>query len=81
MKEIFFIFDYKDLFFYKNDLTYFLILFREVDINNFRIGELFSKKYNLVFNQDSKTIGYYSNINNIIKESNEKNNKKNSNFS
>ena len=81
MKEIFFIFDYKDLFFYKNDLTYFLILFREVDINNFRIGELFSKKYNLVFNQDSKTIGYYSNINNIIKESNVKNNKKNSNFS
>jgi len=39
-----FIFDYNDLVFYKNDYIYFLILFREVDINNFRIGEIFFKK-------------------------------------
>ena len=55
-----FVFDYKDLFYYKDDLIFFLIIFREVDINSFRLGQIFLKKYNLVFNQDKKTIGYYS---------------------
>ena len=44
------------------------MLFREVDINNFFIGELFLKKYNLVFNQESKKIGYYT----YVKEKEEK---------
>ena len=63
--EQFFVFDYKDLFYYKDDLIYFLILFQEYDINSFKIGHMFLKKYNLVFNQDSKTIGFYSNMINI----------------
>ena len=62
-----FVFDYKDLFYYKDDLIYFLILFKEIDINSFRIGHIFLKKYNLVFNQDRKTIGYYLDTFNINK--------------
>ena len=77
-----FVFDYNDLFFYKDDLAYFLILFREIDINSFRIGEIFLKKYNLVFNHDSKMIGFYSNINdNKIENKNIIKDKGGSNFS
>jgi hypothetical protein len=78
-----FVFDYKDLFYYKGDLIYFLILFREVDINSFRIGQIFLKKYNLVFNQDSKTIGYYSGFDKVDekKENFDNNNNYNNNFS
>ena len=77
-----FVFDYNDLFFYKDDLVYFLILFREIDINSFRIGEIFLKKYKLVFNHDSKMIGFYSNINdNKIENKNIIKDKGGSNFS
>ena len=78
-----FVFDYKDLFYYKGDLIYFLILFREVDINSFRIGQIFLKKYNLVFNQDSKTIGYYSGFDKVDekKENFDDDNNYNNNFS
>ena len=76
-----FIFDYNDLFFYKDDLIYFLIIFREIDINSFRIGEIFLKKYNPVFNHDSKTIGFYSNRNSKIEKNNVINEKNKSNFS
>ena len=44
------------------------MIFREVDLNNFLIGQPFLKKYNLIFNQESKKIGYY----NYIKEEEEK---------
>ena len=65
--EKYFVFNYKDLFYYKDDLIYFLILFQEININSFKIGHIFLKKYNLVFNQDSKTIGYYVDKININK--------------
>ena len=48
--EKYFVFNYKDLFYYKDDLIYFLILFQEININSFKIGHIFLKKYNLVFN-------------------------------
>jgi hypothetical protein len=51
--------NYDDLFYYKDDYIYFLILFRG---SSWIFGELFLKKYYLVFNQDLKTIGYYMNI-------------------
>ena len=51
--------NYDDLFYYKDDFIYFLILFQG---SSWTFGELFLKKYYLVFNQDSKTIGYYMNI-------------------
>ena len=48
--------NYNDLFYYKDDYVYFLLLFKS---SSWTFGELFLKKYFLVFNQDTKTIGYY----------------------
>ena len=48
--------NYKDLFYYKDDYIYFLMVFKGI---SWIFGELFLRKYFLVFNQDSKTIGYY----------------------
>ena len=64
---------YKDLFYFKEDYVYFLLLFKGT---SWIFGELFLKKYYLVFNQEKKTIGYYEGIE--IEKSNkeyEKNNK------
>ncbi len=54
--NIIFELSYEDLFYFTNEYIYFLILFRE---SKWIIGEIFLKKYHLVFNQDEKTIGYY----------------------
>jgi hypothetical protein len=52
-----FIFTYKDLFYkYKNKI-YYLIVFS--DDNNWILGKPFFKKYQLIFDKDKKTIGYY----------------------
>ena len=59
--EIIFELDYKDLFFYKNGYVYFLILFKK-DSNIWQLGEIFLKKYYIVFNQNSETIGYYQGL-------------------
>ena len=48
---------YKDLFYTNGDYIYFLVLFRNE--SNWIFGNIFLKKYFLVFNQDEKTIGYY----------------------
>ena len=56
--EIIFELDYQDLFYYKDDFVYFLITFKEGD-TLWRLGEVFLKKYYIIFNQDSKTMGYY----------------------
>lgn len=56
--EIIFELDYQDLFYYKDDFVYFLITFKEGE-SLWRLGEVFLKKYYIVFNQDSKTMGYY----------------------
>ena len=42
-------FNYNDLFYYKADFIYFLILFREIDKQSYMLGEIFLKKYNIVF--------------------------------
>ena len=64
---------YKDLFYYNNNDKhyYFLIIFsndleEDDEYNKFWVlGEPIFKKYQFVFNKDSKTIGIYTNINNI----------------
>ncbi len=53
---------YEDVFIKYNEKYYFLIYFNfeEDDKNNFwELGEIFFRKFQFVFNQDSKTIGYY----------------------
>ena len=64
---------YKDLFYYNdNDKSYyFLIIFsndleEDDEYNKYWVlGEPIFKKYQFVFNKDSKTIGIYTSINNI----------------
>ena len=59
--EIIFELDYKDLFYYVNDYIIFLITFKE-NSKIWNLGDIFYKKYYLVFNQESKTIGYYQGL-------------------
>ena len=55
-------FSKEDLFLEKNDKYIFLIFFMEYGNSYFTLGKLFLKKYLLVFNIDSKTIGFYNSI-------------------
>ena len=55
-------FSYKDLFFYKDNYIYFLILFQKE--NYWAFGELFLAKYFLVFNHDQKILAFYQNYEN-----------------
>ena len=59
--ESVFEFNYKDLFYYRDGLIYFLIMFREYNKESYLLGEIFLRKYKLSFNQDKKNIGYYKN--------------------
>ena len=78
--NIIFELSYEDLFYYTNEYIYFLILFREY---KWIIGEIFLKKYHLVFNQDEKTIGYYLGVEKSKNEqdTNDKNNESKFEFS
>ena len=52
-------FDYNDLFELHDDKYYFLVLMRK-GIDNWFLGKpFFKKKYQLIFNQDNKVIGFY----------------------
>ena len=71
-------FNYKDLFFYKDNYIYFLVLFQEETYWTF--GELFLKKYLLIFEHDKKTISFYKNNENKDDENNENVNNKGFNY-
>lgn len=49
-----------ELFLEKNNKYIFLVFFSDYNINYFVLGKIFLKKYILVFNQDTKTIGFYN---------------------
>ena len=51
------IFSYKDLFYNYKGYNYFLIVFAKE--NNWLFGQIFLKKYYLVFNSDQKVINFY----------------------
>ena len=58
---------YKDLFMTFDKEIYFLIIFRtwlEKENDVWELGVPFLKKYQMIFNSDTKKIGYYTNINN-----------------
>ena len=67
-----FTFNYEDLFMIKNNKYYFKIIFLGGGYNQWRFGLSFLLKYKLVFNHDSKTIGFYNNNIKINSEKNEK---------
>ena len=54
-----FILDSNDLFLEEDDTIYFTLISRNEILNNWRFGQLFLKKYRLVFNIEKKAIGYY----------------------
>ena len=56
-----FTFGYEDLFMLKNNKYYFNVIFVG-GLNNWRFGLPFFLKYQLVFNQDTKQIGFYTNF-------------------
>ena len=78
---------YKDLFITFDKEIYFLIVFRswlEKNEDVWELGVPFLKKYQMIFNSDTKKIGYYINLNKNINDTNSiinKDNKLNSNFS
>ena len=54
-------FDYEDLFVEKDNKYWFLVTFPTfVEVEEWFFGIIFLRKYNLIFNQDSKTISFYN---------------------
>ena len=54
-------FNYQDLFLEKDNIFWFLIVINiNTEIDEWYIGLSFLKKYQFVFNQDSKAIGFYN---------------------
>ena len=65
--ETTFNFTYKDLFLYdKNRDKYVFLMINDRFLHGWIFGSIFLKKYQLTFNQDSKTIGYYKSMNNYV---------------
>ena len=77
---------YKDLFITLGDYIYFLVIFRKegpYPNRTWRLGIPFLKKHQIIFNSDTKRIGYYVKNKIKIKDKNnesKKNNNKNSNI-
>ena len=53
-------FDKNDLFYNINDISYFLIYFKNIDMGKWILGKPFFKKYLITFDHDKKTISYYT---------------------
>ncbi len=55
-------FEPENLFLYENDNYYSLILFSNQNLNNWCLGEIFMKKYQLIFEPNESSIGIYLKI-------------------
>ena len=60
-----FSFNGSELFFESNGYYYFLVIFDRYNYSNWILGKLFLKKYQLIFNPDSKMINYYIENNDV----------------
>ena len=49
----------EELFYIKDDYIYFNVIFSENSFNYWMMGQIFTTKYNFVFNTDTKQIGFY----------------------
>ena len=56
-----FIFTYKELFSLFNEKIYFLINFKDGNYTEWKMGDIFLRKYLTSFNYDAKTISFYKN--------------------
>ncbi len=77
--EYIFEFTYEDLFIEKDNNYWFLVALSVFnnDLEEWFMGILFLRKYNLIFNQDSKTISFYNPNKPISSERSETNNNNN----
>ena len=68
---------YEDLFVKTNDYIYFLVIFRKGGLNKnnqtWKLGIPFLKRHQIIFNSDTKRIGYYVENKIYIKENKDKN--------
>ena len=80
--EYIFEFTYEDLFIEKDNNYWFLVALSVFnnDLEEWFMGILFLRKYNLIFNQDSKTISFYNPNKPISSERSETNNNNNNNI-
>ena len=82
--------NYQDLFFEKDNLVYFLVIFYDfpvevqdyfLDYNSrWEFGTPFMKKYFFTYDYDNKYIGFYNNNKKIIQNEDIKDNNKNTNY-
>jgi len=63
-----------ELYYIKDDFIFLNILFSDLELTHWTMGQVFTTKYNFVFNTDQKTIGFYRNKSLNIKDSNDNNN-------
>ena len=57
-----FSFNYNEMFIENNNKIYFLVIFNKYSRDSWILGEVFFKKYQLIFEQDKKIIGFYYKI-------------------
>ena len=62
-----FVLTYKDLFLKINDTYFFLFYFNLAWAKGFKLGKIFFQKYNIIFDQDGKTLGLYKQYKSIEK--------------
>ena len=65
-----FVLDYKDLFLKNNNIIYFMMVFNQYTTSFWVFGEIFFRKYEFVFDQDKKIMGFYCNNININRKLN-----------
>ena len=63
-----FVLTYEDLFLKINDTYFFLFYFIIAWAKGFKLGKIFFKKYNIIFDQDGKTLGLYKQYKSIEKK-------------
>ena len=71
----------EELFYIKGDYIYFNIIFCTKEFNYWLMGQIFTTKYNFIFNTNKKQIGFYQKVNENFKNENINNNIKDKNSS
>lgn len=56
----------EEIFYEKGDYIYFMIVFAGIEFNYFYLGQMFTTKYNFVFNTFYKEVGFYRKSNNLL---------------
>ena len=63
-----------ELYYKKGKYIYLTVLYFNHLYNDWIVGQMFTSKYNFVFNTDTREIGFYKKVNNVIHNDNTDNN-------